>query len=396
MADDPTGRLVRNLIALQRIANTVAEDVQVRQQELFEQIVDDLRRIDPAGPGAARYRRGRVDKFLRTVDKRLRVAAPEVEKLLKDRLAVVGRQQALYAQQTLVATLGGGAEAVAATPMTQARIRAILNTDPFEGRLLKEHVGRWRTGVLDKVRREVRMGMTAEETLDDIVRRVRGKQAGYIRLDPKTGNFVPKGTRGAVVRPRFMGGVLSKSTREVEALVRTAVNHVSTQGMLETYQANAGIVTGLRFVAALDDRTTAICLSLDGTVWELDSPDIQEPPLHFGCRSALVPEIDYEAVGLGEPPEGERSVRDPSDLSEDDLGRKVSARRRTGDLGKVTKVSSSVTATEWLRGQPAKVQDKMLGRGRARLFREGKITLKDLIRQDRSTVPLSELLEMAA
>lgn len=396
MTNDPVGRLVRNLFDLQRIANGVSVDLEARQQALFEQIVADLRRIDPTGPSAARYRRMRVDKFLRAVDRRLREFRPIMDTTLRDHLAVIGRQQALYAQQTLAFSLADAASMIRPTTISQALIRSILNVDPFQGRLLSEHVARYRPAVLDRIRIETREGMANEESIPDIVRRIRGTQSGYIRKDPKTGAFVPKGTPGAIVQPRYLGGVLRKTTRGTEALVRTAVQTVANAAMAQTYEDNAAILSGILFVAALDDRTTEICLALDGEVWPIGSDDIQVPPLHWNCRSVLAPEIDWEGVGLPEPPEGWRVVRDMSTVDPEDLDRRVSARRRTGDFGKQQRVRSSVTATEWLRGQPAYVQDKMLGRGRAELFRAGKVSLKDLVRDDNSTVPLAELRERIA
>jgi len=265
-------------------------------------------------------------------------------------------------------------------------MRAILNTDPFQGRLLKEHVQTLGANTYRRVRDQVRMGLLAEESTQDMVRRVRGKAVGY-----------HKNAAGRTVR-RFAGGAMDATTREAESLVRTAVTHVAAEAMKATYEENGDILSGVRYAAFLDDRTTALCLSLDGKVWPVGSPDIVQPgrDTHFNCRSVLVPEIDWAAMGLTPPPEGERTARDLTDVSEEDLARKVSARRRTGDLGAIEKIPSRVRAEEWLRGQPAKVQNKLLGRGKASLFREGKITLADIVRQDGSVVPLRELEAAAA
>lgn len=362
MPEDPIGRLVRNLLALQRIGNGVTAEARKLQTALFDSIVEDLRRIDPTGPGAERYQKMRTEKFIESVRGRLRDHAPAMEKLLKDQLAPIGRQQAVYAQQTLVATLGSvGEDLVRQTPITQQRMRAILNSEPFRGKILKEHTQRMSANVLDRVRTEIRLGMQAEESIPDLVRRIKG--------------------------PRVLG----RTVRETEALVRTAVTHVSNAGMMGTFQDNEQILAGLRFTAALDDRTTEICLSLDGEIFKLDDSRIPEPPLHWNCRSALVPEPDWKGLGMEPPSDGPRAVRDTSTIAEEDLDRRVSARRRTGDLGRASQVSSNATATQWLKDQPAHVQDKMLGRGKAQLFRDGKITLKDLVRRDNSVVPLSEL-----
>lgn len=387
----PIERLLRNVIALERIANTISAESAARYQQLFEAIVADLIRIDPTGPGQGTYRRLRTDKFLKAVQERIREFAPAEVAALKDRLAVVGRMQGKFAEGTLIASLGEvGARRVNLTPITQQRVRAILNSEPFMGRLMGEHVNRVGANVFVRVRDQVRIGMLNEESIPDIVRRVRGRRVGFIRQDPKTGAFVSRGTRGAVVTPRFSGGVLNATTRETEALVRTAVNFVSNRGLEATYDANASVIEALEFTAFLDDRTTEICLSLDGNRYALD--ESRPPlPLHYNERSQYVPVPAWDKLGLTPPDEPVRVVRDLSEVSDKDLARRVSARRRTGDLGGIERVPATVRATEWLRGQPVRVQEKLLGKGKARLFREGKISLPDLIRRDMTTVPLSEL-----
>ena len=373
----PIERLIQRLIHRERIANSLAQESRGRETELFREIEALFRSIDPTDPIRARYRRDRQEKFLKELEAKLRSHAPEMEAWLKDRLSVIGRSEALAAQTELVASLGTvGRDVVNRTPVTQQRLRAILNTDPFRGRVLREHTQRHSANTLDRVRTQVRLGMVNEESIPDIVRRIRGRQV-----------------RGAA--RGFTGGVLATNTRDAEALVRTAVTFVSNEGMLATFRANAQVVAGVRYVAALDDRTTEICLALDGTVWPLDSPNIVVPGdgTHYGCRSALVAEMDWAGLGMEPPPEPGRIVRDLSTVDDEDLLRRVSARRRTGDFGDVTTIPSSQTADWWFRQQRSAVQNRLVGRTRADAFRAGEIgSLRDLVRGDLSLIPLDELL----
>lgn len=50
-------------------------------------------------------------------------------------------------------------------------------------------------------------------------------------------------------------------------------------------------LTGFRFAAVLDGSTTDTCRSRDGLRFATDSPswDGNRPPLHYGCRSVLLP-----------------------------------------------------------------------------------------------------------
>lgn len=365
---------MRNLITLERLANTLSADTEARLQAVFREIANDLQIIDPGAPVQRTYQQGRLKELIARVQSRLRAWMKAEEAASKASLAAVARVQGVWAGDTLTVTLGSKGRRVRPTPMSQQWMRTILNEDPLQGRLFREHIGKIGQNAYDRLRTQVRMGLLAEEPISDIVRRIRGKQ---------------------VRRGVFSGGVLDTTTREAEALARTAVNHVANRAMLETYQANSSILLGVRFVSVLDDRTTVLCASLDGTVWPMGSDEIRQPPLHYNCRSLLVPEVDWERLGLPAPPETPRSARDLSDVSEEDLRRRVSARRRTGDFGSVTQVSSSTTAEQWLRRQPNHVQDKMLGRGKAELFRAGKMTLSDFVRQDGRVIPLRELLGAA-
>lgn len=369
---DPLSRLTKNLFTLQRFGNTVSAAGQEVLDELFREIVADLQRIDPTAPSLERWRRYRTEQFVAEVEARIAEAVPLWRRAVQDGLALVGRSQGKFAEGLLVASIGS-TDGVTRTPVTQSMARAILNADPFEGSLLKE----WADGLggvtLRRVRRQVRLGMLAEESIPDLVRRIRGRQA--------------KGAaRG------FVGGVLQATTRDAETIVRTAVTHIANRAMAETYKANEKILAGVRFTSTMDDRTTVICGSLDGTVWPIGSDEVRTPPLHPNCRSVLVPEVDWEGLGLDPPPDGERFARDLSGVSEEDLERKVSARRRTGDLGGRANVSSSTTFSDWLRRQPVRVQERVLkSRRRAELFRQGEVTLKELVTKDGNLIALDEL-----
>lgn len=153
-----------------------------------------------------------------------------------------------------------------------------------------------------------------------------------------------------------------------------------------TYQANADVLQGIELVATIDSDTTVICLDLDGTIYALDDPNLQLPPFHYQCRTVPAPVVDWDALGREPPPEGTRSARDFSNVSEEEL-----ERGGRGRVGEVTRIPTSVKGEQWLRDQPQRVQEKMLGVGKAKLFRDGDISLSDILRRDNSTVPLSEL-----
>ena len=76
-------------------------------------------------------------------------------------------------------------------------------------------------------------------------------------------------------------------------VVRTNTTDAFNQGRLVMARdpAIAKYMRGMEFSAVMDDRTTQVCASLDGKIIEMGEPDLSRlaPPLHFNCRSILVP-----------------------------------------------------------------------------------------------------------
>jgi len=125
--------------------------------------------------------------------------------------------------------------------------------------------------------------------------------------------------------------ILPISRRGAEAMVRTAINHTAQATRAQVFAANADIIAGEMWNAVLDQRTSAICRGRDGKVYALGKGP--RPPGHINCRSYMT------AVLNGFPPP---------------------ARTDYGD---------------WLKRQPVARQEEILGVTKARLFRDGGLSL---------------------
>lgn len=118
-----------------------------------------------------------------------------------------------------------------------------------------------------------------------------------------------------------------KAARDVETIAITAVKHIGSVARQEFHKQNPGVIAEERWNAVLDGRTSEICRSRDGKVYEVGKGP--QPPAHPRCRSTRVGiDPDYP------PP-----------------------RKRTYD--------------QWLRDQSEAVQDDILGKAKADLFRGG-------------------------
>lgn len=155
-----------------------------------------------------------------------------------------------------------------------------------------------------------------------------------------------RGTRGR----NYTDGMLAKLQRDMMATVRTATQHVSNTSRFSVYRANAGILSGYRWVSVLDNRTTLLCQSLDGQVFEIGNGPL--PPAHPQCRSTTMPEFAED-------------VRLRDDLTRPSM---------TGP------VPANITYFEWLRQQPVAFQDAVLGPTRGRLLRNGGLSAEEFAR----------------
>ena len=268
------------------------------------------------------------------------------------RAATVAQQQALataipaavLAQQPLV---GMSWEAAYAAALSR----------PFQGRLLSGWAENVEASRMTAIRNAVRQGYMDGLTTDQIVRSIRGTRAR-----------------------QYADGVLERSRREVQTIVRTALAHTAQTARTQLYLANADLIKARRWDATLDTRTSEGCRIRDGKLYTNEEhprpighsiPWLQGPGrLHFNCRSVDVPvtkswrELGIDADDL---PAGARASMDGA-------------------------VPGDTTFGEWLARQPPDRQDEVLGPERARLLRAGKVKFADLYDDRGRPLTLAELL----
>lgn len=85
---------------------------------------------------------------------------------------------------------------------------------------------------------------------------------------------------------------LSDSLVSLERYARTKFTDVMNRGRLAAFN-DSGVVAAYQYSAILDDRSTEICAGLHGKIFKNGSEPV--PPMHFNCRSLLVPITKYEA-----------------------------------------------------------------------------------------------------
>lgn len=84
---------------------------------------------------------------------------------------------------------------------------------------------------------------------------------------------------------------MNLSDASLERFARTKTTEVFNKGRM-AYFDETDVVSAYQFSAVLDDRTSDICAGLDNCVFDKD--DAPVPPMHFNCRSVLVPITKFE------------------------------------------------------------------------------------------------------
>lgn len=198
----------------------------------------------------------------------------------------------------------------------------------------------------------VRLGVAQGESMQRITQRIKGTRAfGY------------------------SDGIFNGTREQAVALTRTAVQTVANNAREQVYEANTDIVRGTQHHSTLDGRTSPVCVARDNLRWDQQKRPLghthtyRVPPLHFNCRSTMLPLVaSWEDLGIP-----------ASELSE--------ATRASMD----GQVPADTNYSDWLRGKSKKFQDSVLGEGKAELWRRGKITTRDLVNNDGRPLTLGQL-----
>ena len=176
---------------------------------------------------------------------------------------------------------------------------------------------------------ELRKGLIAGETVDGFIRRLTGDS-----------------------------GVYDDATNYAKTLVKTSVMAMGNLARFSVFEANLTYIDAYMQLSRLDNKSSKPCIARAGLLWDARTKEprghdlpFEVPPLHYGCRS--VPVVKLKG---GEAPKDQDS-------------------------------------DQWLRSLSSGQQDRLLGKERANLYRQGDIIARDLIDQSNRPLSLAELSE---
>lgn len=228
---------------------------------------------------------------------------------------------------------------------TQNYFKALNSDTLIQGSPAADWWGEQSRQLQFKFAAQVRQGLANAETNAQIVARIVGK--------------------------RGVPGIMDVAKRDAQSLVQTSVQAVANSARLATFKQNSDVLLGVRQLSTLDSHTTLICIAYSNAKWDLEGNPIEGttlpfnggPPRHFNCRSVL--------VGISK----NAAIRNRQGT-------------RASDEGQIDR---NITFDDFLKRKSKAYVDEMLGKGRADLWRAGKITLKDLVSGQGRPLTLAEL-----
>jgi len=219
---------------------------------------------------------------------------------------------------------------------------------------------------------QLAIGMLQGENNQQLVERVLGVKNGRRAL------YRDRGT-GEMRRyaQRVGGVVMDKAKRKAGALVRTSVMSVNNAMMDSFHRSNENVIKALEAQAVLDGRTTPICISRSKLRWKLDGTPLGHsqrfpgyPPWHWQCRTVLLPIT--------------KTWTELSGKTRRDLVRKAERIGLDGEKVQASMngpVARSLNYEQWLSRQPPGVAREVLGVARYDMWKDGKLSLRNLIDQ---------------
>ncbi len=223
-------------------------------------------------------------------------------------------------------------------------------------------------------------GYSLGESVDDLIRRVRGTKANG-----------------------YSDGIMATSRREAEALVRSSIQTISNQARLAGYEENKDLYKGIQWHATLDGRTTTICMALNKLEWRLPdykpighTKDFPGPTAHWNCRSTQIGILRSweELSGKKIQALDGQTLQDKlqAKLAKKGMAPEQAAKAMANAQASMDgQVPAELNYEDWLAGKSDEYASKVLGPGRFALWKSGKLQLRHLTDQKNRPLTIAQL-----
>ncbi|KQI67039.1 hypothetical protein AN189_17600 [Loktanella sp. 3ANDIMAR09] len=343
----------RHAIDILRVEAGQQKAIRALLTELEGDLVAQLARIDPTGVPRESAKAARLEKLLTQVRDTIRVSYRAASSQFIGELRELADIEADF---TAKAINDGLTIDMATANFTRAQIVALVDGVLVQGAPVAEWWSRQAGDTLQRFTDAMRLGIAQGDTSAQLIQRIRG---GTRNGEPVT-------------------GFMEITRRNADSLVRSATQAAAERARQATYDANADILAATVWTSTLDGRTTLQCAVRDGLRYTVlgHKPIGHDVPwgagpgsLHWGCRSSSRPETkSWRELGF--------------DIDE------LAPATRASVNGQV---AADLKFEDWLAKRSQAEQDDILGNGRAALWRDGKISFRDLLDGNGRELSLAEL-----
>ena len=310
------------------------EMVAIESRHTVIQLLVDLEKelIAKVSDGVSSWSKARIAKQLSEANAVIRQYYDSAAGIAIDTTTNVAQISASATATSLSAAVGG--QVVIGVLPTAAYLETLASNVIVQGAIQRDWWERQASDSSFKFQSAVRQGLVGAETTPQIVRRVRD--------------------------------VMDLSRRNAETLVHTSVQSVANTSRMKVFEDNSDVISEFEYSSSLDRKTCPTCGILDGRRWVNGtnkpvnhSMAFKQPPIHFRCRCSCIPVLKTWAelgINMDELPDGTRASME----------------------GQV----NDKTFEDWLKRKTETdptFADRTLGKGRAELWRNGKITMDQMI-----------------
>jgi len=331
-------RYIRHAVYLEQLKMGEAKLIsRFLKQKIFPQIykklIDELGRVENLSTLGSinKIPAQRLKRMLAATQKISTAGMVKAENVLVDRLVNISKFEADWNKDLISKTVPIDIDM--AMPSSEV-LKNLVTMRPMDGKKLRTWMKGYSTAVRIAMTKQIKVGIATGESLPAIGARIN-----------KALNFKGK---------------------QAEYIARTAVSNVVHQAKEEVFKKNMDIIRKVQWISTLDDRTSMECIGYDGRIFDVgDGP---RPPIHFNCRSTVIPITpSWQEFGIIDPPPATRASMNGA-------------------------VPDKMTYKQWLKTQPKSVQVKVLGKKRAELYDSGKgLSIDKFVGKDMKPLTLKQI-----
>ena len=327
--DELLDLLLKRDLLLQRVSNGLSKEIASQYIKMIDEAINSLGRVDISLIN--------MNKIIKEINSKISEYYPTIEEDLK--------QVALTEANYIPTAINGivGVDIVKKT-LPDNLVNKLVNASILpDGFTVSESFKKAQQGITN----QIRLGVINSNTTQDIIKNIRMYEKAL-------------------------------QDKGMESVVKTSISTIVNNVRMETYKQNEDIFKGYQHQSVLDFRTSPTCAPRDNAEWDLNYKGLNKagkefpfrnPPLHYNCRSVMLPITkSYRELGL--------------DIDEIPIGTRSSLNGY---------VPANTSFSQWFDKQSKANQEKYLGKGRYQLYKDGKIDLSDLVNQRGQILTIKEL-----